>query len=37
MKSLRVTIQMKAIERFRVVLFTILYNVVLTSEFEEET
>ena len=38
MKSLSVTIQMKAIEQyFAVVLFIILYKVVLTFESEDET
>jgi len=37
MKSLRVTIQMKAIEQyFPVVLFIMLYKVVLTFEFVDE-
>ena len=37
MKSLRVTIQMKAIEQyFPVVLFVMLYKVVLTFEFVDE-
>jgi len=37
MKSLSVTIQMKAIEQyFPVVLYTMLYKVVLTHEFADE-